>query len=192
MASSIEARLQKLEVYADENAQDIENRVKNMEYVTGIIGDAVIISNRVQAIEDTMSEIPKGLIDNWTKVKDQMNTWHTEESERKDAVRALWKRMDELKAEVTKMQESIETASNGGEMEDIKITMASELKDVYVEIKRIEDETRGSRYGREEKSGKIEWDHKMKRADFNKPGKWKDNDKSHTFEIYSRSEEMGT
>ena len=175
--TSVEERLNALEaasVYLPENLKNIEDRLCSAEEAyKNIPTEAIIkVAQKVKAMEAILAKIPDGLIQNWNEIESKMRVWSQEESERKDAVRAVWKRMDEVKAEVVKLQENIETASNGGEIEDIKISMASEIKDVYVELKRIEDEARGSRYGREEKSGKIEWDHKMKRADFIKPSKW--------------------
>ena len=66
---SIEERLTQLEVYADENRNDHEDRLKN--------------------VEDAIKEIPRGLIENWTEVKEKMKLWHTEEKDRKEAVRAV-------------------------------------------------------------------------------------------------------
>ena len=145
--ATIESRLARLEVYADEDMVDHEARLNSMEalYKDLLSTVTTVVSDRIYAIEEAVSQVPRSLIDHWDEIENKMTSWHKEEKDRKEALRAVWKRMDEMKDDVRKIQDSVETASNGGEIEDIKINFSNELKEVYAEV---ESRRRNERFKR--------------------------------------------
>ena len=177
--ASVEERLVQLEVYAEENKQDIERRLGNMETLYKDMQDIAMtsVSDRIQSIEDAMNKIPNGIIDNWTEIEGKMTLWHKEEKDRKEAVQAIWKKMNEVTSEVRKLESNIETASNGDEMENMKINFANDMKDLHTQIKAVEERTQDGKPRDEDKSNRIDWEQRMKRADFNKPNNMTDGDK---------------
>ena len=68
-----EARLQKLEVYADEDAKDLEDRLKKVEYA--------------------IKEIPGDLVEHWNEMIAKVKKMHHEDKERKEALQAIWKKL---------------------------------------------------------------------------------------------------
>ena len=68
MASSIEKRLERLEVYADEDMQDLQDRLVKMEKVLEPFKEAGSVEKRVKNMENEWKKVPPGLITNWTEV----------------------------------------------------------------------------------------------------------------------------
>ena len=104
--ASVEQRLVQLEVYAEENKQDIERRLRNMETLYKDMQDIAMtgVADRIQSIEDAINKIPNGIIDNWTEIEGKMTLWHKEEKDRKEAVQAIWKKLNEVTSESRKLE----------------------------------------------------------------------------------------
>ena len=124
MASTVEKRLEKLEVYLPETLKDIEDRLNNVEEALEPYREAGSVETKIQAMEVEWKKIPPRLITNWTEVENQMKVWHTEEKERKGAVQAIWKKLEEVK-------ENIKMKSLEEDMNDMKATTQLTIKDLY-------------------------------------------------------------
>ena len=125
MSLTIEKRLEKLElsqVYLPENLKDIEQRLIQVES-DNRKHEEERAKERLKNVEDAIKEIPSNLIENWSEVITKVQKMHHEDKERKEAVQAIWKRLDEVKLEVCKLQDNIETASHGDDMENMKVDM---------------------------------------------------------------------
>ena len=198
-----------MEQQANENMKDlgaVEVRVQQVEKVESTMReDYVKVSKRVLTIESVMRKIPPGLLEIWTQVETQMMAWHKEEKERKDKVKELEvasikvkesiEKMDKLHLENEKAHQDIKDKINNiniksfeddvrsmeEEMENMKIRMVDDMKDLHEQVR----EVRYSGSGKDEKSERIEWENKVKRADFNKPNKWSESDKQSTFEQFT-------
>ena len=100
MASSIEKRLERLEVYADEDLNDLQDRLVKMEKVLEPFKEEGSVEKRIKNMENEWKKIPPRLIAHWTEVENQMKTWHKEEKGRKEAVQAIWKKLGTLQEDV--------------------------------------------------------------------------------------------
>ena len=133
----MEERLSQLEVYADEHRNDHEDRLKKVEAILKPCKEAGDVERRMQLVEVGMNKIPSGLISNWHDVETQMKTWHSEEKERKEAVRAIWKRMDgfkKMEESMTTLLENIKVKELEDEIENMKFSFANDMKDLYQEV----------------------------------------------------------
>ena len=72
----MEARVSQLEVYADENMKDHEDRIEELEKIVSDVraNNYMSIPDRIQLIEDAINKIPNGIIDNWTEIEGKMKT----------------------------------------------------------------------------------------------------------------------
>ena len=129
----MEDRLVRLEVYADENMKDLTDRMESMEALQKDITDPQLesIEDRMKRIEEAIKEVPRGLIAHWDEVETKMTTWHSEEKERKEAVRAIWKKLETIQENMK--FEDLEEAV------DMKQKFSHDLKELYDEIKKVEE-----------------------------------------------------
>ena len=69
MASTVEKRLEKLEVYLPETLKDIEDRLNNVEEALEPYREAGSVENKIKHMEAEWNKIPPRLITNWTEVE---------------------------------------------------------------------------------------------------------------------------
>ena len=126
-----------------------------------------------------------------------MQEWHREDKESKGKVLKIESAhaeiikkmldMDVMHAENdmahTEMMESIckiNIKSVEDDIDDMKSRITNDMKELHEQVR----EARYGGTGQDEKSERIEWENKLKRADFNKPSKWSESEKNVTFEQY--------
>ena len=148
------------QVYLPENLKDIEQRLIQVES-DNRKHEEERAKERLKNVEDAIKEIPSDLIENWNEVITRIQKMHQEDKERKEAVQAIWKRLDILQ-DYIKMKALEEDVEMKGKILD-------DMKDLYQQIQNVEHQgtERGGHDG--EKSKRIDWEQRMKRADFNKP-----------------------
>lgn len=185
MASTltVEQRLQQLEVYLPETLKDLEVRLGGVEEllknvpVKEIIG----VTDKLNIIDAQLKQIPSGLISNWGEIEKQMRVWQKEETERKDAVQAIWKRLDTMNNDMRKLQDNLKVSGsdsdNESAVESIRIKFAQDMKNIQAQFEDMGNKMQNVKPYDEGKSSRIEWEQRMKRADFNKPGGMTDGDK---------------
>ena len=158
------------QVYLPENLKDIEDRLHNVEEVLEPFKESGSVEGKIKSLEDEWKKVPPGLITNWTEVETQMKVWHTEEKERKGAVKAIWKKLSEV-------QEDEKMKSLEAELKDIKATTQLTIKDLYEKMQYMEENAANRTNERSDKDEKFDWERRMERADFNKPLVLTDGDK---------------
>ena len=116
-----EARLQKLEVYADEDAKDLEDRLKKVEKLT-------------KNMEDAIKEIPSDLIEHWSEMIAKVKKIHQEDKERKEALQAIWKKLQgiqenmEVEEDINLLKIAVQRGEE--EVEGMKLNLVETVKDM--------------------------------------------------------------
>ena len=151
----MEKRLERLEVYADEEKKEFQERLLKMEKILEPFKEEGSVENRIRNMENEWKKIPPRLITHWNEVENQMKTWHKEETERKEAVQAIWKKLGTLQEEINlerteafqaiwkklgTIQEDINMKALEEDMEEMKGKVLDDMKELFQQIQNVENQ----------------------------------------------------